>query len=58
MLQSTHLYSLDKHINVLLTVGYHMPWRSAGELPTLEKPPLVIFATSSLVADLKILNNL
>jgi len=29
---STHLYKRDKHINVRLTGGYHIPWRSAAEV--------------------------
>lgn len=39
-----HLYSLDRQTSVRLTVGYHMPCRSAGEMEAwkLEASPLPV----------------
>lgn len=43
------------------TVGYHMPCRSAGDVPTrenLSSAALVMLATSSLVADLLVISSI
>lgn len=31
-----HLYSLDNVTKVRRTVGYHIPWRSAGDIGILD----------------------
>lgn len=39
--RSIQEYKRDRQTRVLFTVGYHMPWRSAGELPGTNKKKIV-----------------